>query len=86
MAKKVYSVSEIIEKHKEKEKVPVEYDYSKTEPGTISDKITVVCPKHGTFEQSLLGHINGKGCIKCAMEQRISILPLNVRAYSILIL
>lgn len=50
------------------------YDYSKTIPKRVKDKITIICKKHGEFSQTLDGHKNGKGCKKCNMskgEQKI---------------
>ena len=31
-------------------------------------KITIICPKHGEFEQIICNHANGMGCPKCAKE------------------
>ncbi len=32
------------------------------------DKIEIVCPKHGTFNQKVWSHISGSGCTKCYNE------------------
>ena len=48
------------------------YDYSKI--GNItstSDKITIVCPKHGEFVKTVNNHLHGQGCPKCKIEERI---------------
>lgn len=42
------------------------YDYSKVEYKTTRDKITIICPVHGEFEQSPNNHLRGRGCPKCA--------------------
>lgn len=42
------------------------YDYSKVEYKTTRDKITIICPIHGEFEQSPNNHLRGRGCPKCA--------------------
>ena len=41
------------------------YDYSKVEYVRSSDKIIIICPKHGEFKQSPGNHLAGKGCKKC---------------------
>jgi very-short-patch-repair endonuclease len=42
------------------------YDYSLTVYKSWKDKIIIICPKHGVFEQKILKHINIKqGCPKC---------------------
>lgn len=53
------------------------YDYELTNYITCKDKIKIKCKKHGIFEQTPDGHINGKqGCPKCSstnskMEEEI---------------
>lgn len=37
----------------------------------IKQKIKIICPEHGVFEQRIDGHINGIGCKKCADESYI---------------
>lgn len=46
------------------------YDYSKAVYTKAANKITIGCPKHGDFEQSIILHLNGSGCPKCSYEQR----------------
>ena len=41
------------------------YDYSKVEYKTSHDKITIICPKHGKFEQLPYDHLHGHGCLSC---------------------
>lgn len=43
------------------------YDYSKTEYKSIFDKVTIICPIHGEFEQRANDHLNGHGCAKCGI-------------------
>lgn len=43
------------------------YDYSKSKYVSAKDKITIICPIHGSFEQSVNDHLCGKGCIKCGI-------------------
>lgn len=41
------------------------YDYSKSIYETAKKKISIICPKHGTFKQIPDNHLNGHGCPKC---------------------
>jgi len=46
------------------------YDYSKVVyKNGQNDKITMVCPKHGSFFQLGNGHLQGYGCEKCMMSK-----------------
>ena len=41
------------------------YDYSKVEYQKVKDKITIICPEHGEFQQEAFSHLSGCGCPKC---------------------
>lgn len=41
------------------------YDYSKTKYEFSSDKVIIICPEHGEFEQVANSHLRGMGCKKC---------------------
>ena len=41
------------------------YDYSLVEYETSRINVTIICPKHGNFEQRPSNHINGYNCPKC---------------------
>ncbi len=42
------------------------YDYSKVKYKSIKEKVIIICPIHGEFEQSIESHIRKKaGCSKC---------------------
>lgn len=45
------------------------YDYSLVDYTGRTNKVTIVCPIHGEFEQTPYGHLSGKGCSKCAWEK-----------------
>lgn len=45
------------------------YDYSKVEYKKSTEKIIIICSKHGDFEQTPHGHLCGRGCRKCGNEQ-----------------
>lgn len=42
------------------------YDYSLVEYMSALEKVTIICPEHGPFEQAPNGHLVGKGCADCA--------------------
>lgn len=44
------------------------YDYSLVPYGDtkVVEKVSIVCPEHGTFEQEIRSHYQGNGCIKCS--------------------
>ena len=45
------------------------YDYSLVDYNGIFEKIKIICPKHGVFEQTPSNHVNnGQGCPKCGNE------------------
>lgn len=54
-----YFISRAKEVHGEK------YDYSKVEYIHMHEKITIICPKHGEFNQVAYYHTNGSGCPNC---------------------
>ena len=49
------------------------YDYSKVVFTKMHDKVTIICPIHGEFQQTLSKHISKKqGCPKCGVLKRSS--------------
>ena len=46
------------------------YDYSKVEYEGASNKVIIICPEHGDFEQQAYNHMNGYGCMLCAAKER----------------
>lgn len=53
---------------KAREKHGDKYDYSKVSYVNSSTKVTIICPKHGEFEQTPENHLSGQGCPKCAND------------------
>lgn len=51
--------SEIYEIHGDK------YDYSKMRYKNNKEKVIIICPEHGEFEQNIDHHLRGQGCPKC---------------------
>jgi hypothetical protein len=41
------------------------YDYSKTEYKGFNEKVLIICPKHGDFQQNSYVHLTGSGCPYC---------------------
>lgn len=46
------------------------YDYSKIE-NISDDRITIICPIHGEFDQLKTSHLSGRGCYKCSGKMNI---------------
>lgn len=45
------------------------YDYTQTIYGGSNNKIKIVCPNHGLFEQIAQDHKNGSGCYHCGLNK-----------------
>ena len=43
------------------------YDYSKIKYKGVQEKIIIICPEHGEFEQLANAHLQGSGCPKCSV-------------------
>jgi len=48
------------------------YNYSKVNYVNAKTPVTIICPKHGEFQQTPTKHKAGQGCIKCAGLERIT--------------
>lgn len=48
------------------------YDYSKTKYTYSSEKVDIICPKHGVFTQNASSHLSGCGCPKCKNGVRLT--------------
>lgn len=46
------------------------YDYKLAQFNNLGDKIIIICPIHGEFEQEAKGHLNGCGCFLCGVDKR----------------
>lgn len=49
------------------------YDYSLVKFSNLHEKIKIVCPIHGLFEQEANNHLRGQGCPECSKENGKSI-------------
>lgn len=45
------------------------YDYSLVDYKTVDDKVRIICPEHGEFEQVAFDHMKGRGCNQCGIEK-----------------
>lgn len=45
------------------------YDYSKVHYTSPKKKVTITCPEHGDFQQTLISHIRGTGCPCCPQKR-----------------
>lgn len=46
------------------------YNYSQVAYVTSSEKVKIICPKHGLFEQRPNAHLAGRGCMGCVKDLR----------------
>jgi hypothetical protein len=54
------------------------YDYSLVDYKKSNNKVKIICPIHGEFEQLPYSHLRGKGCDKCGKLNAKEKLSLNV--------
>lgn len=45
------------------------YDYSLVNYGHNKNKVKIICPEHGVFEQTPNGHLSGYGCPFCTSSK-----------------
>lgn len=57
------------------------YDYSQTKYSNIQEKVTIICPKHGKFEQRPVVHLLGCGCPKCSLHSQTILYNKLVQRY-----
>lgn len=53
-----------------------QYDYTKVLYMAAKSKVTIICPKHGEFEQTPANHCTGRGCHECGGNK-----PLNLNRF-----
>ena len=46
------------------------YDYSKVNFTKTTEKVIIICPEHGEFEQTPHAHLKGQGCPHCGILKR----------------
>lgn len=57
------------------------YDYSKVVYSRSQDKVTIVCPIHGEFEQTANSHLLGMGCQLCANQTTSQKLAITISEF-----
>jgi len=57
------------------------YDYRQVKYNNRHNKVKIVCPEHGPFEQTPGCHLNGNGCPKCVGFYNIHYKKLNIPIY-----
>lgn len=60
-----------------------QYDYSKSVYVNSKTPLAIICKKHGSFLQSPVNHLSGKGCPKCAGNVRLMTDEFIQRAISV---
>lgn len=53
------------------------YNYSESVYQGFGVPVTILCPKHGPFNQAPVDHVRGKGCAACGHERRVAPLRYN---------
>ena len=48
------------------------YDYSISDFKFMKNKVSIICPEHGIFEQRPIDHVRGQGCPKCRYSKAAS--------------
>lgn len=48
------------------------YDYSKAKYISAKEKVIIICPEHGEFEQDAFSHMKGCGCPKCGGSLKLN--------------
>jgi len=69
-------IKKAISKHSDK------YDYSKVNYVKSHERVTIICKKHGPFEQVANTHLKGSGCPNCSSTNRpiktiVNSIPIN---------
>ena len=50
------------------------YDYSKVVYSGVHNKVQIICPQHGLFEQEPNSHLHGIGCPRCSQSKGENII------------
>ena len=45
------------------------YDYSLVDYKSSTEKVKIICPIHGVFEQAPVSHLRGCGCCECRIDK-----------------
>lgn len=75
----MYTKEQIIERFKKIH--GNKYNYTDIVFTKTTDKITILCPEHGYFEQTPHAHLKGQGCPKCGLSKRINSKTSNTKEF-----
>jgi hypothetical protein len=48
------------------------FNYSLVEFSVLENKVKIICPIHGIFEQKAVKHLSGDGCIACSGNKKLT--------------
>ena len=57
------------------------YDYSKVHYKKWNEPVTIICPQHGEFKQTLHNHMNGQGCPVCGKKSAAEKMSLTAEEF-----
>jgi hypothetical protein len=57
------------------------YDYTTTLYVNSSNKVSIVCRRHGVFLQRASSHLDGDGCPKCGNEEKVGRIPNDTQQF-----
>lgn len=72
---------EIIERSNTKHNNKYEYEFKIHKNGR--DKINIICPNHGLFQQTIESHLSGKGCPQCAGNVKYTVQTISSKLFKI---
>ena len=58
------------------------YDYSAVKYVRDSDKVTIICPKHGPWQQTPNNHLHNFGCSKCKSDRLRSVFADDLQSFT----
>lgn len=59
------------------------YDYSLSVYVNSNEKVTIICPYHGAFNQAPIKHMDGQGCRLCGIESRTEFSKKNPSGWNV---
>ena len=57
------------------------YDYSLVVYSTANEKVSIICPKHGKFDQKACNHQFGQGCYECSLIDKRNMFSSNTNEF-----